>query len=62
MSGTQLPITSELTDRLQDTAGILHVIFRYEQFCNGPELDDSVATNPHDGYVAFNIEILSFST
>lgn len=62
MLGTQLLITPELTDRPPDTAGILYVLLRYEQFCNGPELDDSVATNPHDEYVAFKIEILSFST
>lgn len=43
---------------MQDTARIFHVLLRYEQFFNGPELDVSMAANPRDEYVAFDIEIL----
>lgn len=43
---------------LQDTIGILHVLLWYEQFFHGPGLDVSMAANPHDAYVAFQLEIL----
>lgn len=59
---TQPPITPELTVWTQDTTGVFHVLLWYEQLFNGSGLDVSMAANPHNEYVAFELGILKFST